>query len=172
MKKKDEKFYGKIYILYRKEVRQFLKRYFSGIGQEDAKDIEQEVWEQFGLEIAAARRRTNRKNLSWLFTVTRNKAIDWIRKNARKYRWETDLEEYETLLETDRYLPEDVVEKLIAEDILGKLSREEKIFFRDEFCGPKSGRHQDNAETCKRYRIRKKLEKKMDEADFLPDREG
>lgn len=100
--------------------------------------------------------------------MARNKAIDWIRSNARRYRRETELDVYEPLLSSKVYLPDDILEKMIAEDILRELSKEEKIFFRDEFCGPKSDKLQDNAKTCKKYRLRRKLERKMDEADFYP----
>ena len=72
---------------------------------------------------------------------------------------------------SELYLPDDILEKMIAEDILRELSKEEKIFFRDEFCGPKSDKLQDNAKTCKKYRLRRKLERKMDEADFYPGSE-
>ena len=137
MKKQDEEFYREIYILYDKDVKAFLRHYFPGIGEEDARDIAQEVWEQFGLDIAAAQKRTDRENRSWLLTVARNKAIDWIRSNARRYRRETELDVYEPLLSSKVYLPDDILEKMIAEDILLELSKEEKIFFRDEFCGPK-----------------------------------
>ena len=171
MKKQDEEFYREIYILYDKDVKAFLKHYFPGIGEEDARDIAQEVWEQFGLDIAAAQKRTDRENRSWLLTVARNKAIDWIRSNARRYRRETELDVYEPLLSSKVYLPDDILEKMIAEDILRELSKEEKIFFRDEFCGPKSDKLQDNAKTCKKYRLRRKLERKMDEADFHPGSE-
>lgn len=95
MKKQDEEFYREIYILYDKDVKAFLRHYFPGIGEEDARDIAQEVWEQFGLDIAAAQKRTDRENRSWLLTVARNKAIDWIRSNARRYRRETELDVYD-----------------------------------------------------------------------------
>lgn len=171
MKKQDEEFYSEIYILYDKNVKAFLRRYFPGIGREDACDIVQDVWARFGLDIAAARKRTSRENLSWLFTVTRNTAIDWIRKNARRYQREVELESYEPILQAGCYLPDDVVDKMIAESILQELSNEEKIFFRDEFCSPKTEEKQDNAQTCKRYRLRRKLEKKMREEELLPERE-
>ena len=65
MKKQDEEFYREIYILYDKDVKAFLRHYFPGIGEEDARDIVQEVWEKFGLDIAAAKKE-NRQGKSFL----------------------------------------------------------------------------------------------------------
>ena len=114
--------------MYDKDVKAFLRHYFPGIGEEDARDIVQEVWEQFGLDIAAAQKRTDRENRSWLLTVARNKAIDWIRSNARRYRRETELDVYEPLLSSKVYLPDDILEKMIAEDILRELPKRRKSF--------------------------------------------
>lgn len=171
MKKQDEEFYREIYHLYDKDVRSFLKHYFPGIGQEDTGEIIKDVWAQFGLEISAARKRTYRENLSWLFAVTRNKSMEWVRENAR-YHQGKENEASVTTQKSKGGLPEDGEERMTAESILQELSKEEKIFSGNEFCGPESGWRQEHGENCKLFQLRRKLEKKMREAEFLPWRES
>lgn len=170
MKKQDEEFYREIYHLHNKDVRSFLNHYFPGIGQKEAGDIIREVWVQFGLEIASARKRTRRENLSWLFAVTKDKSVAWIRKNARSYRREKKKEACVSAQEIPGDLPQDE-EKTIAERILQELSQEEIIFSGNEFYSPETGRKKEQEKTCKGFQLHRKLEKKMRETEFLPWRE-
>lgn len=172
MKKQDEEFYREIYHLYDKDVRSFLKHYFPGIGQEDAGEIIKDVWVQFGMEITAARKRTCRENLSWLFAVARNRSMEWIRENAQSYRQGKESEASVTGQKLKGDLPEDEEERMTAESILQELSKEGKIFSGNEFSGPESGWRQEHGETCKLFQLRRKLEKKMRETEFLPWRES
>lgn len=163
MREEEQKLFEQLYYSCNGTLKAFMKKYFPGIPLEDQEEILQDVWVKLGEHLGELEKENQRLVLSWLFTVARNTSIDWIRKNVRRYELECGLEDYMEVLRTNRYLPEAVVDKIMAEEILRQLSKEEKIFLTDEFGSRATGTKQKNAVACKRYRFRKKLEEKLSE---------
>ncbi len=166
MKKREAELCERIYRSFRRKVWGFLWKYFPGIRGQDALDVMQEVWAALGKNVGSVKKKSDSEILSWLFTVTRNAAVDWIRKNSRKYQWETGEKEWLEWFAAKSYLPEDILDKIMAEEILKELSQEDLLFLEDEFMSRKEKRKQTNAETCRIYRIRKRLEEKMESREL------
>lgn len=163
MKKKERELYRRIYLTCRGKVRAFLWKYFPGIRDDDTADVMQEVWAALGENISDMRKKSEAEILSWLFTVAKHAAVDWIRENSQKYQCEGEMKAQLELLRANHFLPEDAVDKMIAEEILRQLSQEELIFLENEFVRPGEKKKQNNAKTCRIYRLRKRLKEKMEE---------
>lgn len=153
----------KIYEENRERVRWYLWKNFTWLNQEDLRDIMQDVWIVLSENIDKVGSWAPAAQWGWLSTVAHNLVVSHGRFSTRKDTLQEELKD--KFAEPKHFVSvEDMaIGKIMAETLLAKLSREDKKFILDSSSFSSDGKKQrkSNADSCKSYRLRKKLEKHM-----------
>lgn len=147
----------------------YLRRKYGWLNEEDVNDVMQEVWKALSENIEKVGAWNPPSQWGWLATVASHQAATCFRRNVKKEELVERIQNYGDLPKKRERVDEAVYSKIIAEGIMRKLSQKDKeVLFGDilDPCDPTEKRRKNNAETCKYYRARKKLEKHMKEGGF------
>ena len=157
----------RIYEENKERLNWYMWKWFSWLNREDIHDILQDTWEKLMENIDTVGELEPSEQFKWLATVCHNQAISFLRKQGRIV--EQDSETIGRLLDAKKAisLEDEVIERVMLKELLDKLSEEDrKILFMSEFSKRKGKKNQTNAETCKLYRVKKKLKKLLREGDW------
>lgn len=162
---KQRQICAKIYEDNVERVRWYLWRKFEWLNKEDAHDIMQDVWRILSENIDTVGEWPPVAQWKWLETVAHNRVISFLRKAERNMEIDGEIEDYSGFSTTDS-AEDSAIEKITAENILGKLSEADKktifeIYLQSD--SSKKSKKKSNAEICRYYRAKKKLVKKMKE---------
>lgn len=157
----------KIYEDYHQKINWYIWKHCGWLCEEKVHDVMQELWIALCQNITEISERTEGEQWAWLVTVVRNSAITELRKMQRDKdrldRIQAEIELYPKVISMES----NVMNKMAANEILKKLSPEEKRILFEEHLdeesseGKKVSKRKSNAVVCKTYRARKKLEKYM-----------
>lgn len=166
MKKKEQKLCQKIYENNAERILWYLRRHYSWIGEENIHDVMQNTWAEMCEHITMLGEKTEAAQWAWLVTVAKSKVVSLIRMNARDEKLEEKVQGTFGEFSGFESAEEAALQRITAEGVLEKLSAKEKQLLVSEYLElpiseEKSTR--SNADVCKRYRVRKKLQKYMKE---------
>lgn len=171
MTKKERLICEKIYNDNHKRINWYIWKHYGSLSEEEIHDIMQDVWKALCQDIAEVSKRSEEGQWAWLITVVKNRVKSGYRNHERDKKLEEKL-----LLNVDDY-PEaksaeaHVLEKVAAEEILNKLTREERQLLFQKYQDPNLSEESGilgktaNAIACKLYRVRGKLKEYMKEGD-------
>ena len=166
MNKREQRMCEQIYEENKSKVLWYLRKNFSCLSESDQFDIMQEVWIALSENIDKVAKRDKDEQGAWLMTVTNSKVMTLFRANTRDVKLE---DRCQNMRAADVYsdpVDDIVVEKILAEGVLKKLSIEEKRTLFEDYVNPipkEKEAARSNAEICKSYRARKKLLRRMTE---------
>lgn len=155
-----------IYERNHERINWYLWKYYGWLGNHDVYDIMQEVWKELSLNIADVGQWNEAAQWGWLVKVANNKVISLARLNTRNYRLAEKAEVVYTEATPADCVEEAVVQKVLAENVMQKLSVKDKRTLFEQFYPTEVSeisKKRDNASVCKAYRARKKLQKYMKE---------
>lgn len=166
MNKEESKNCLRIYEENNKRINWYLRRKCSWLSEDDICDVMQEVWKALSENIHRVGTWNEASQWSWLASVAYKQAVNVARKNVRKQETTELVQKYIWQSSIRAPLEDSIIHKLTAVNILKKLSpKEREILFGDILKpdDPTVKKRKDNADVCKSYRARKKLEKHMKE---------
>ncbi|MBS6193946.1 MAG: sigma-70 family RNA polymerase sigma factor [Clostridiales bacterium] len=172
MNKKEKMICEKIYEDNHRRISWYIWKHHSWLGEEDIYDVMQDLWKSLCQEITQVSKRTEQGQWAWLITVTNNRIVSKIREKVRNKRLEEKLLAYMENFSEPESIENAAVDKILAENVLEKMTDEEKYLLFGKFLDrkPLDGEEAlttlDNATVCKTYRARKKLEKHMREEEL------
>lgn len=173
MKRKEEELCLRIYEEYRNRIYRYLKHKFPDIPQEDLRDIMQNVWADLVKDIHKLIPLDETDRLKWLLAVGKIEACEWYRKNQKMQFQSLEEVQEEEGKGVWRHLFPDPVQDLVLErlealEIIRSLTEPEwKVLY--SFCGEscqEEHRLSDNAERCRKYRVRKKLRERFEKGEL------
>lgn len=166
MKKKEQKLCQKIYENNVERILWYLRRHYSWLGEENIHDVMQATWAEMCEYITMLSERTEAAQWAWLVTVAKSKVVSLIRSNSKDEKLEEKVQGSFGEFSCFESAEEAALQRIAAAGVLEKLSAKEKQLLVSEYLElPTSGEKSthSNADVCKRYRVRKKLEKYMKE---------
>lgn len=166
MNKKEEEIYLRIYEENKERMYWLLRKKCTWLKEDEIPDIMQEVWEALSVNFQKVSEWNEAAQWSWLATVAYNQAVNVIRKRVKREELAEKITAFELFPLKKLSTEETVIGRVTALSILEQLSvKEKRVLYREtlEPEDPEVKKPKDNAETCKIYRARKKLEKHMKE---------
>ena len=153
----------KIYEENVERVRWYLWKKFEWLNEEDVRDIMQDVWRILSENIETVGEWPPAAQWKWLKTVAHNRVISFLRRAERNVEIDGEIG-VSFGLSTITSAEDSAIEKVTAETILKKLSKSDKrTIFKNYLQSDPSPKPQrkSNAEVCKSYRAKKRLQKEM-----------
>lgn len=166
MRRKEQEMIRRIYEENKEKIRWYLWKHYGWLSREDVFDIMQDTWKAMCEHIEEIAESSEAEQWRWITTVVRSKVVSMIRSNARDERLTEKVQE--NIGESSVFPPaeETAVQKMTAEGILERLSPREREVLFDEYLKPSlltEETARSNAENCRSYRARKKLQTYMKE---------
>ena len=166
MNDREKEIYLRIYEENKNRMYKLLVKQCNWLTLDEIPDVMQEAWTVLGTNISKVADWDKATQWKWLSSVVYNQAVNVIRGRVKREELEERIRIFD-LFRRKRVSTEDaVIGRGTAMKILEQLSvKEKKVLYRDtlEPGDPDEKRPRDNAEICKIYRARKKLEQHMKE---------
>lgn len=166
MNKREKKMCEQIYEENKSRVLWYLRKNFSCLSESDQFDVMQDVWIALSENIDKLVKRDKDEQGAWIMTVTNSKVMTLFRANTRDVKLEDKCLNLGQGTVYSEPVDDIVVEKILAEGVLKKLSIQDKRTLFEDYVNPVPKEKEvirSNAEICKSYRARKKLLQRMTE---------
>lgn len=166
MNDREKEVYLRIYEENKNRLYKLLAKQCNWLTPDEIPDVMQEMWAVLGANINKISDWDKAAQWKWLSSVVYHQAVNVMRGRVKRKELEERIRIFD-LFHRKRGSTEDtVIGRVTAMKILEQLSvKEKKVLYRDtlEPGDPDEKNSRDNAETCKIYRARKKLEQHMKE---------
>lgn len=162
----EKEIYLRIYEENKERLYWMIVKRCNWLEQDEISDIMQETWEALGVNIQKVSEWEKSAQWSWLVMVAYNQAVNVVRNRVKRQELAEKIKAFEVFPGKRISTEEKVIGRVTALRILEKLSvKEKRVLYKDtlEPGDPEEKKPKDNAEICKIYRARKKLEKHMKE---------
>lgn len=166
MDRREKEIYLKIYEENKDRMYKLLVKQCYWLTPDEICDIMQEAWAALGMNISKVADWSKAAQWKWLSSVAYNQAVNVVRGRVKRDELEEKIKVFDWFRGKRLSTEEAVIGRVTALGILEKLSVKDKNVLYKELLepgNPEEKKPRDNAEICKIYRARKKLEEQMKE---------